>query len=222
MSNVSNGKEIFQVVAKNYNLSIDSLKGESRKATIVEARHIVIYFLREIEGRSFTEIGQLLNRDHTTVLYGYNETKKKSGKKLFHNNVEILKLKIEKRKRRKNNILKIRKLFDKLKVKKLFSKEVKETKEEKIPESSIDLLDTMLSTNISDREKEILMLFRKGATLKEIGNKFNVTRERIRQIVDKTLLKELKQKAQQGVCINIKEYTETEKNLRYARRRQEN
>jgi chromosomal replication initiator protein len=63
--------EIIQrVVAEDYHLTPNDLKGKKKSAGIVKPRHIAIYLCRELTEYSLTEIGQAFgDRDHTTVLH---------------------------------------------------------------------------------------------------------------------------------------------------------
>ena len=63
--------EIIQrVVAEDYHLTPNDLKGKKKSAGIVKPRHVAIYLCRELTEYSLTEIGQAFgDRDHTTVLH---------------------------------------------------------------------------------------------------------------------------------------------------------
>ena len=61
---------IQRVVAEDYHLTPNDLKGKKKSAGIVRPRHIAIYLCRELTEYSLTEIGQAFgDRDHTTVLH---------------------------------------------------------------------------------------------------------------------------------------------------------
>jgi len=61
---------IQRVVADDYHLTPNDLKGKKKSAGIVKPRHIAIYLCREITEYSLTEIGQAFGgRDHTTILH---------------------------------------------------------------------------------------------------------------------------------------------------------
>lgn len=61
-------------VGKHYDIPTDDITGLSRKAPIVNARHIAIYIYREITGDSWKHIGTLFgDRDHTSMMHGYNK-----------------------------------------------------------------------------------------------------------------------------------------------------
>jgi chromosomal replication initiator protein len=61
--------DIIEHVARYFELSLDDLYGSSRAAAIATARQIAMYLCRELTSLSLPKIGQLLDRDHTTVMY---------------------------------------------------------------------------------------------------------------------------------------------------------
>jgi chromosomal replication initiator protein len=66
--------EIIDTVGKQFKISAEEITGISRKAPIVEARHVAIYITREITGDSWKHIGsQFGNRDHTSMMHGHQK-----------------------------------------------------------------------------------------------------------------------------------------------------
>ncbi|MFP3090652.1 chromosomal replication initiator protein DnaA [Treponema sp. TIM-1] len=64
---------ILRVVAENYSLTINDLKGRKKTQNIVFPRQLSMYIARQITEYSTTEIGQFIGgRDHTTVMYSCN------------------------------------------------------------------------------------------------------------------------------------------------------
>jgi chromosomal replication initiator protein len=62
-------ENIQRVVADYFHLSPNDLKGKKRSHTIVRARHIAMYLIRNLTEYSFTDIGEDFGgRDHSTVL----------------------------------------------------------------------------------------------------------------------------------------------------------
>jgi chromosomal replication initiator protein len=60
---------IQRIVAEEYRLTPNDLKGKKRNSSIVRPRHIAIYLCRELTDYSQTEIGQVFGgRDHSTVI----------------------------------------------------------------------------------------------------------------------------------------------------------
>ncbi len=67
-------QKIALAVSERFNVSMDEMKGPSRKAPVVHARHIAIYLTRRITGDSWKHIGSHLgNRDHTSIMHGYQK-----------------------------------------------------------------------------------------------------------------------------------------------------
>lgn len=63
---------IVQVVGRHFKIATDDIMGTSRKAPIVQARHVSIYLLRELTGDSWKYIGtQFGDRDHTSMMHAY-------------------------------------------------------------------------------------------------------------------------------------------------------
>jgi chromosomal replication initiator protein len=63
-------KEINKRVAKYFSVTIRELTGRSRRKTVVRARALSVYLIRNLVGSSFQAIGQNLGgRDHTTVMH---------------------------------------------------------------------------------------------------------------------------------------------------------
>jgi chromosomal replication initiator protein len=64
---------ILRVVAENFSLTINDLKGRKRTQNIVFPRQLSMYITRQITEYSTTEIGQSIGgRDHTTVMHSCN------------------------------------------------------------------------------------------------------------------------------------------------------
>lgn len=61
---------VIEAVCNYYNIKTTQIKGSKRDASLVRARHICMYLLKE-QGLTLVEIGNLLGgRDHTTVMHG--------------------------------------------------------------------------------------------------------------------------------------------------------
>jgi chromosomal replication initiator protein len=65
--------DIIEHVARYFELSLEELYGNSRAAAIAQARQIAMYLCRELTSMSLPKIGQLIGRDHTTVMYANNK-----------------------------------------------------------------------------------------------------------------------------------------------------
>ena len=65
---------ILKKVARQYHVKVSDLKSNSRKQSIVLARNVAIYLIRELVSCSFKQIGRYCgNRDHSTVLHSYQK-----------------------------------------------------------------------------------------------------------------------------------------------------
>ena len=66
--------QIVGAVGGHFKISPDEIKGTSRKAPIVHARHISVFITREITGDSWKHIGGLFgDRDHTSMMHGHQK-----------------------------------------------------------------------------------------------------------------------------------------------------
>jgi chromosomal replication initiator protein len=61
---------ILELTASYFNLSVADLVSKSRSRPLTTARHVAMYLLREQTGLSLIKIGDLFDRDHTTVMHG--------------------------------------------------------------------------------------------------------------------------------------------------------
>lgn len=67
-------EQIVQAVSSHFKISIDEIRGHSRKAPIVHARHVAVFITRELTGDSWKHIGALFgDRDHTSMMHGYQK-----------------------------------------------------------------------------------------------------------------------------------------------------
>ena len=65
---------VVQIVARYFSLTADDLQGRSRTKDIANARQLAMYLLREENGLSLLQIGELLGgRDHSTVRHGVDK-----------------------------------------------------------------------------------------------------------------------------------------------------
>ena len=61
---------ILHAVSDYYSISIEQIKGSSRKNQVAVARQIAMYLIRTILDTPLMEIGKIFsNRDHTTVMH---------------------------------------------------------------------------------------------------------------------------------------------------------
>ncbi len=63
--------KIIEVVSRHFKIASSDLCGSRRKSSLVRARQILMFLLREDLGLGLANIGQLVGgRDHSTVIYG--------------------------------------------------------------------------------------------------------------------------------------------------------
>ena len=67
------GRATVDLVARHFGLRPEALAGAARLHRLVVARWIVMRICIEVGGYTATRAGRLLDRDHTTVLYGLRE-----------------------------------------------------------------------------------------------------------------------------------------------------
>lgn len=84
---------IKETIAKYFSIDKDDLSGSKRSNDVAFPRQIAMYLCREVAGMSFPQIGvEFGNRDHSTVIHGYNkiakEIKEKNSTKLIVESVE--------------------------------------------------------------------------------------------------------------------------------------
>lgn len=67
-------EQVINAVSAHYHVSIEALCGSSRSRTISFPRQMAMYLARTETDASFPQIGTALgNRDHTTILHGYDK-----------------------------------------------------------------------------------------------------------------------------------------------------
>lgn len=64
-------EDVIRTVCDYFGVKTTQIKGPKRDASLVKARQVAMYLLKEQLGLTFVEIGNLLGgRDHTTIMYG--------------------------------------------------------------------------------------------------------------------------------------------------------
>ena len=62
---------IIKAVCEHYHIKPYELNEDIRSHNYVRARHMTFYLARTMTNASFPQIGKFLNKDHTTVINGY-------------------------------------------------------------------------------------------------------------------------------------------------------
>jgi hypothetical protein len=68
---------IIKEVSLKHGVSVDEILSDIRSVGIVAARFEAMYRIREERRLSWAQIGRQFNRDHTSVLHGYRQHKKR-------------------------------------------------------------------------------------------------------------------------------------------------
>ncbi|BCO07625.1 chromosomal replication initiator protein DnaA [Desulfolithobacter dissulfuricans] len=91
------GETIRDFVGCEFKVSIEELTSRSRKRSITFPRQVAMYLTRKYTGESLADIGQLYNRDHSTVLHAIKVvTRDMSRKTSVRRQVEMLCEKLQK------------------------------------------------------------------------------------------------------------------------------
>jgi chromosomal replication initiator protein len=63
------GESIRDLIGRQFRVSIDELRSRSRKRSVAFPRQMAMYLTRKYTNISLADIGNIYNRDHSTVLY---------------------------------------------------------------------------------------------------------------------------------------------------------
>jgi chromosomal replication initiator protein len=72
---------ILSETAAYFQLTRADLIGKSRSRPLTNARHVAMYLVRECTGLSLLKIGELFERDHTTVMHGLKKVEALMGER---------------------------------------------------------------------------------------------------------------------------------------------
>ena len=61
-------EKILSVTAKYYGVTVEDIKSKKKNDTVANARHIAVYIIRKITELPYTKIGEIIGRDHSTVM----------------------------------------------------------------------------------------------------------------------------------------------------------
>lgn len=68
--------KILSYVSQKYGVPEEDIKSSKRSKDIVNARHIVVYLIRNLTDMPFVSIGKIFNRDHTTIMASVGNVEK--------------------------------------------------------------------------------------------------------------------------------------------------
>ena len=69
--------QIIKEVSLSHGVSVAEMLSDIRSVGVVKARFEAIYRIREERKLSWAQIGRQFNRDHTSILHGYRQHKKR-------------------------------------------------------------------------------------------------------------------------------------------------
>lgn len=62
---------IQETVGDHFNLSVDLIKGRSRKREVVLARQMAIYLSKQLTSKAYKQLGDEFGRDHSTIIHSF-------------------------------------------------------------------------------------------------------------------------------------------------------
>lgn len=62
-------------IAQGYGYTVADILGPKRRRHLVSVRNLCVFMLRD-KGYSTTEIGRIMNRDHSTIVHALNKVAK--------------------------------------------------------------------------------------------------------------------------------------------------
>ena len=90
------GESIRDLIGDQFRVSINDLRSRSRKRSVTFPRQMAMYLTRKYTSHSLVDIGNIYNRDHSTVLYAIKTiTKDMSRETSIREQVELLCTKIK-------------------------------------------------------------------------------------------------------------------------------
>jgi len=73
--------QIMELTARVYGLTVNDLRGRSRRQTVVRPRHFAMYLCRRLTAASVKEIGRAFSRDHSSVLHALSAVEKRTAER---------------------------------------------------------------------------------------------------------------------------------------------
>lgn len=170
-------KDVIAKLASYLGFDKDEIMEHTRRHEVVQPRQIIMYLLRQYAGMSFPAIGRLMGgRDHTTVIHGYKKIKAQVlvNAEFEHELGDAIALAkgINERKRYAEEAI----------------KNLKEAiQKESVSSSALRIRLPKKPKKIPERSIKILELYREGLTLRNIADIVKLSRERVRQIIERTI-----------------------------------
>ncbi len=87
---------IIKIVCEHFNVPQTDIYSKKRSKDISQTRFIIMYLSRQMTDKTMKEIGQILNKDHSTIIHGLKEMDKKlTTDENLRKTVETLQKKIQ-------------------------------------------------------------------------------------------------------------------------------
>jgi chromosomal replication initiator protein len=91
------GESIRDLIGSQFRVSVEDLRSRSRKRSVTFPRQLAMYLTRKYTDKSLADIGNMYNRDHSTVLYAIKTiTKDMSRQTSVREQVDLLCAKLKK------------------------------------------------------------------------------------------------------------------------------
>ncbi len=86
---------IADIVADHFNINVQDIYSKKKSKDIAIPRQIVMYLSRTLTDQSLSNIGEILRKDHSTVMYGINKiANDMQDNENFRNTIEVITKKI--------------------------------------------------------------------------------------------------------------------------------
>lgn len=66
-------ERIITAVSKKYGVPVDDIKSKKKTDNVANARHVAIYIIKKLLSLSYPSIGQIFDRDHSTIISSVNK-----------------------------------------------------------------------------------------------------------------------------------------------------
>ena len=66
-------EKILSVTANYYGVKVEDIKSKKRNDSVADARHIAVYVIRKLTELPFKKIGEIVGRDHSTIMSSINK-----------------------------------------------------------------------------------------------------------------------------------------------------